>query len=939
MLDAHTGALQNWNPAHDGYVLCMILQSGKLIVGGNFTTMAGQPRNGIAIFDAATGALDPISVSQSYIFISALWADSNTIYLTGTSGNGLFLQNFDLTTGIVSGWQSDQVFGEIFTMAKAGNYVYIGGQNMTDYSQANSYCLERYDATTGNLDLTFMANSFIDINYPNPGVWQILPYNNHIYVCGEFELFNNNSADGFLALDSNGNRTSFDIHADSYENYCMFPQGNYLWVGGNSYSFGGQTNYYAAQINLSTGLATCWVNPDQDLLFIGSIYAQEDTVYLGYYWGIGSGMNNAPSGGGGLEMAVGNVATGPVTATITHNIVPCGDLADTFFATPSNPNASVYYEWYGPHGIDGFGQTFVLNHFVTYDSIYLVVTNNLCDQSTYTSPWIQVGITTPAYTTLSKNICQGSSYTFSGQNFTQSGTYYDTLTAQNSCDSIVTLYLIVNPTSSVNLYDTLCSGSSFAFGGHSISQSGIYSDTLTGIHGCDSVVTLYLTVNPTSSTNLYNTICSNSSITFGGHSYSQSGIYTDTLSTVSGCDSLIVLDLTVNPLSSVNLYDTICAGYSFSFGSHSYSQSGIYSDTLSSVYGCDSIVALNLTVNPTSSANLYDTICSNSSVTFGGHNYSQAGIYSDTLTNAHGCDSIITLNLFIHPAYRDTLNITICQGDSFDFNGNMLTTTETQYLYLTTASGCDSTVILHLTVNPTSSINLYDTLITGDTLHLNGHAYTQSGIYYDTLSNVHGCDSAQTIYLYVATTTTFAHLFDTVCQGFSVVVGNHTYTVSGTYVDTLTGTYGGDSVVTLNLTINQALIVNINDTIGQGGSVTVGANTYSQPGTYVDTLMSAAGCDSIVALHLYVTTGIIPLSSLPNVNIYPNPNQGSFTIAVDGISSTTLSAEVIDMLGRSMYKQNIHSGENKLDLSLTPGVYTVRVSDGNTFAVKMMTIK
>jgi len=119
----------------------------------------------------------------------------------------------------------------------------------------------------------------------------------------------------------------------------------------------------------------------------------------------------------------------------------------------------------------------------------------------------------------------------------------------------------------------------------------------------------------------------------------------------------------------------------------------------------------------------------------------------------------------------------------------------------------------------------------------------------------------------------------------------------------------------------------------------VGTNTYSQPGTYVDTLTSIAGCDSIVALHLYVATGIVPLSSIRSINVYPNPNQGSFTIAVDGISSAALTAEVTDMLGRSIYKQNIHSGENKLDLSLTPGVYTVRVSDGNTSAVRMMTIK
>lgn len=86
-------------------------------------------------------------------------------------------------------------------------------------------------------------------------------------------------------------------------------------------------------------------------------------------------------------------------------------------------------------------------------------------------------------------------------------------------------------------------------------------------------------------------------------------------------------------------------------------------------------------------------------------------------------------------------------------------------------------------------------------------------------------------------------------------------------------------------------------------------------------------------------TGMEGLELSQHVSVYPNPNQGSFTIAVDGISSTTLNTEVTDMLGRSMYKQAILTGENKFDLSLTSGVYMVKVSDGNASTVKMMTIK
>ena len=603
---------------------------------------------------------------------------------------------------------------------------------------------------------------------------------------------------------------------------------------------------------------------------------------------------------------------------------------------------------------------------------------------------LHLAIDTPTFRSLFDTICQGSSVSFGGQTYIHSGTYGDTLRNSAGGDSIVALHLFVINISTTNIYDTICQGGSFLFAGYNLITQGIYRDTLQSVWGCDSIVILNLSVLPLSITTLYDTICSGDRFIFAGHVITNQGSYQDTLQAMSGCDSIVTLHLTVYSTFSVSIFDTICPGASVAIGGHLYSLPGTYSDTLSALHGCDSIVYLNLVVLPLDTFGIYEDLCQGQSFTFGGHSYSVSGNYSDTLTTVRGCDSIVTLHLSVHPRYTIDLYDTICAGGSISFAGQTLSTTGTFYnllhsmyscdslvvmnlfveptfsisrfdticsnsavsfgghsysqsgIYidtLLTVSGCDSTVTLHLTVNPTSSINLYDTLVTGDTMHLNGHPYTQSGIYYDTLSNVHGCDSVQAIYLYVATTETFSHLFDTICQGFSVVLGNHTYTVSGTYVDTLTGTYGGDSIVTLNLTINQALLNNINDTISQGSSVTVGTNTYSQPGTYVDTLTSAAGCDSIVALHLYVTTGIIPLSSIRTVNIYPNPNQGSFTIAVDGVSSATLTAEVTDMLGRSIYKQNIHAGENKLDLSLTAGVYTVRVSDGHTSAVRMMTIK
>jgi hypothetical protein len=633
------------------------------------------------------------------------------------------------------------------------------------------------------------------------------------------------------------------------------------------------------------------------------------------------------------------------------------------------------------------GRTYI--HSGTYGD---TLTNSAGGDSIVTLHLFVINITS---TNIFDTICQGSSFLFAGQTLSTQGIYRDTLQSVSGCDSILILNLNVHQTSTTNIYDTMCQGSSFLFAGYSLTAQGIYRDTLQSvIHGCDSFITLHLTVYPTSQVGLFDTICQGASVAIGSHRYSQAGTYSDTLNSIHGCDSIVTLHLSFYTTGFISLYDTICRGHTVSVGTHIHRQTGFYIDTLSGIHGCDSIVSLGLFVLPLDTFSIYENICQGQSANIGNHSYSSSGNYHDTLTSARGCDSIVNLHLTVYPRYTKDLYDTICSGSSISFAGQTLSTAGTFNNHLQSRYGCDSLIVMHLfvkptfsiyqfdticsnssftflghsysqagiyidtllngsgcnnlitlnlTVNPASSISLYDTLVTGDTLHIAGHAYTRSGIYYDTLSNRHGCDSLITLYLYVATTTTISHLFDTVCQGFSVAVGNHTYTVSGTYIDTLTGTYGGDSIVTLHLTINQARLSNINDTISQGGSVTVGTHTYTHAGTYVDTLMSMAGCDSIVALHLVVVTGITGIeSSIQSINIYPNPTQGTVHLSIDMRDEKDVELSVSDLLGQNLMdrKLKLHAGKNEDQFILensVSGIYILKLTiDGRSIYYRIL---
>lgn len=157
--------------------------------------------------------------------------------------------------------------------------------------------------------------------------------------------------------------------------------------------------------------------------------------------------------------------------------------------------------------------------------------------------------------------------------------------------------------STSSLFVTSCGA--YTFHCQVYTTSGVYTQVISNTTGCDSLVTINLTISsPTVSTL---NIVSCSSYLFNGKTYTQSGTYIDSLVVAAGCDSIVILNLTINPVSSSNIKQTICAGQFFS----GYSETGTYTDTLVAANGCDSIRTIQLTVmkNPTPDLGAERAIC------------------------------------------------------------------------------------------------------------------------------------------------------------------------------------------------------------------------------------------------------------------------------------------------------------------------------------------
>ena len=145
---------------------------------------------------------------------------------------------------------------------------------------------------------------------------------------------------------------------------------------------------------------------------------------------------------------------------------------------------------------------------------------------------------------------------------------------------------------------SVCFGDSLLIGGSYQTVSGAYVDTLTSSTGCDSVLTINYTVYALVTSNISASICNGDSLFLGGAYQFVAGSYVDSLSTASGCDSLVTTTLTVNTASSST--DTLQAACDFTWiDGVTYTVSNSTATfTTSNALGCDSVVTLNLTIIP-----------------------------------------------------------------------------------------------------------------------------------------------------------------------------------------------------------------------------------------------------------------------------------------------------------------------------------------------------
>ncbi|MBP5496318.1 MAG: T9SS type A sorting domain-containing protein [Bacteroidales bacterium] len=507
-----------------------------------------------------------------------------------------------------------------------------------------------------------------------------------------------------------------------------------------------------------------------------------------------------------------------------------------------------------PYQNYGIAQTFTTAGEKSF--VLNTVTANGCDSLVTLYVYVKPQVTN----TITAEAC--NEYVWNGETFSESNTYVRTLTAANGCDSVVTLNLTINTAQHQDVYETACD--SYEWNGETYTASGDHTMTFTSANSCDSVVTLHLTINSSTSYTDVHDVC-NSFTWIDGNTYTESNnTATFTMPNAAGCDSVITLNLTVRKATAYTDVHDVCDSYTWIDGTTYTESNHTATYTTTNAAGCDSVITLDLTVRKATAFTDVQEACS-SYTWIDGITYTESNHTATfTTTNAAGCDSVVTLDLSIHQPVVKNLTDTVCQGTPYNRHGFQLATdvpgTYTETHNLTTVFGCDSTVTLELTVNPAHQVQLADTICIGEPYTENGFnipAATQPGTFPHTLSlqNAYGCDSTVMLSLTVAPTQ-YIVLNDMVCAGehYTNYGFDTTLRVAGTY--TLTHNdltvFGCDSTTTLSLVVTPTYQTHRYDTLCFNGSIFFNGQTLTAPGIYRDTLPSVHGCDSIVILHLSV---------------------------------------------------------------------------------------
>jgi gliding motility-associated-like protein len=363
---------------------------------------------------------------------------------------------------------------------------------------------------------------------------------------------------------------------------------------------------------------------------------------------------------------------------------------------------------------------------------------------------------------LNEEICAGGNFnTYNFNLGTQDSVGYFVhskhLISSQGCDSIITLALSVLPTPIVRISPAnamICNQ------GDEISLLAIVNDTEMPQESTTALASneAYVSIYDCSLNYLWNNGSTEGAITVKPLISTE---YSVEVTTQNGCSAQAQQAVVVRTNSPQTLHEHICSGETYTKYGLSATQSGIYPVSIHNG-NCTTTFNIDLTVNKPAVTHVYDRVCAGSVYAEFGLDaiFVEPGAFKDTLRhrNTQGCTDITALELTILPQEHTLLYDSICQNEVYDKHGFTLGTQDvpgkfTHTRIAATPDGCKHSYLLQLIVYPA-----HNTIISHEIAQhtaYNKYNFNFTRVTKDTTASVHfnsasGCDSTVVLNLRVA---------------------------------------------------------------------------------------------------------------------------------------------------------------------------------------------
>ncbi|MEM9991181.1 MAG: T9SS type A sorting domain-containing protein [Bacteroidota bacterium] len=343
------------------------------------------------------------------------------------------------------------------------------------------------------------------------------------------------------------------------------------------------------------------------------------------------------------------------------------------------------------------------------------------------------------------------------------GTIYDAfnprgteqLQTAEGCDSLVNIDLTFVDVIEQFLFYQICAGDGIDINGIMYDRSNPSgTQEFTAANGCDSLLQVEVSFIESVITNIEPTLCLGQSLIINGTTYNETNLSgQETLTSRRGCDSLVNINLSYEDAFEYQLTETLCSDDFLEVNGNIYDESNpTGTEMLTTASGCDSLVHVNLSFVTAVEVELSGTLCSDETRLVNGTIYDRSNpIGQEVISLANGCDSIVNIDLSFASLIQREIREELCPGESYEINGEIYNEGNPVGIEIfSTPTGCDSMYIIALNYPNDNVTNIARTLCAGEGFEVDGTYYTESGFYRNTLTSVlSGCDSTVNLNLHV----------------------------------------------------------------------------------------------------------------------------------------------------------------------------------------------